>query len=61
MNMRLYWLQDRAQQGQLRFFWALGKIKLGDYHSKVQPTGPCNSKTNPNICEREKSNYTRRV
>jgi hypothetical protein len=38
MDMRFYWLQDRVEQGQFKFFWAPGKINLADYHSKVQPT-----------------------
>jgi hypothetical protein len=36
--MRSYWLQDRAEQGQFRIFWAPGKINLAGYQSKVQPT-----------------------
>jgi hypothetical protein len=34
MDMRFYWLQDRVGQGQLRVFWAPGKINLADYQSK---------------------------
>jgi hypothetical protein len=38
MDTRFYWLQDRVEQGQIRVFWAPGKINLADYQSKVQPT-----------------------
>ena len=38
MDMRFYWLQDIVEQGQIRVFWAPGKINLADYQSKVQPT-----------------------
>ena len=37
IDMRFYWLKDRAQQGQLNIYWDSGKHNLGDYHTKHHP------------------------
>ena len=34
IEMRFYWLQDRAEQGQFRVYWKPGNTNLGDYLSK---------------------------
>ena len=34
MDKRLYWLQDRVEQGEFRVFWAQGKYNLADYFTK---------------------------
>ena len=35
--MRLYWLQDRKDQGQFMIYWSPGRNNLSDYHSKHNP------------------------
>ena len=37
MDMRFWWLVDRVEQGQFRFFWAPGNVNLADYFSKKHP------------------------
>lgn len=37
MDMRFYWLRDRAAQGQFRIYWAPGAYNLADYFSKHHP------------------------
>ena len=37
IDMRLYWLQDRKDQGQFKIFWIPGKKNLADYHRKNYP------------------------
>ncbi len=34
MDMRLYWMKDRTQQGQFNVFWAPGRDNLADYFTK---------------------------
>jgi hypothetical protein len=34
IDMRFYWLKDRAQQGQFLIYWRPGTENLGDYHTK---------------------------
>ena len=34
INKRLYWLQDRVEQGEFNVFWAPGKHNLVDYFTK---------------------------
>ena len=34
METRLYWLQDRVEQGEFRVFWAPEKYNLADYFTK---------------------------
>ena len=38
MDMQLYWINGRIEQGQFRVFWRPGPEKLGDYHSKHHPS-----------------------
>eukprot|EP00957_Ditylum_brightwellii_P085263 6484506-Ditylum_brightwellii.AAC.1 len=37
INMRLYWVKDRVQQGQFFIFWKPGVVNLADYQTKHQP------------------------
>ena len=37
MDVRFYWLRDRAQQGQFRVFWDSRKHNLADYFTKHHP------------------------
>ena len=37
IDMRFYWLRDRAQQGQFNIYWDSGKHNLGDYYTKHHP------------------------
>jgi hypothetical protein len=37
IDMRFYWLQDRAQQNQFRIYWAPGKFNFADYMTKDHP------------------------
>jgi hypothetical protein len=37
IDMRFYWLRDRAQQGQFYVFWDAGKNNLADYYTKHHP------------------------
>lgn len=37
MGMRFYRLQGRAEQGQLKIYWAPGDINLTNYFSKRHP------------------------
>ena len=37
MDMRLYWINGRIEQGKFRVFWIPGPENLGDYHSKHHP------------------------
>ena len=37
MDMRFHWLQDRAAQGQYRFYWRPGTQNLADYFTKHHP------------------------
>jgi hypothetical protein len=37
MDMRLYWVQDRIDQGQFHVFWAPGSENCGDYYTKDHP------------------------
>jgi hypothetical protein len=34
IDMRFYWIQDRARQGQFLIYWRPGSQNLGDYHTK---------------------------
>ena len=34
MDMRFYWIRDRAEQQQFRIFWAPGSLNLGDFFTK---------------------------
>eukprot|EP00536_Pseudo-nitzschia_multiseries_P009450 jgi/Psemu1/23220/gm1.23220_g len=34
IDMRFYWLKDRAEQGQFNIFWEPGKHNLADYPTK---------------------------
>jgi hypothetical protein len=34
MDMRFYWIRDRADQKQFHIFWAPGHLNLGDYFTK---------------------------
>ena len=34
MDKRLYWLQDRVEQGEFRVLWAPGKDNLANYYTK---------------------------
>jgi len=38
MDMRFYWLKDRAAQGQFHIYWKRGMTNLADYHTKHHPT-----------------------
>jgi len=38
MDMRFYWLKDRAAQGQFHIHWKRGMTNLADYHAKHHPT-----------------------
>ena len=33
-DIHFYWIQDRETQVQFNIFWRLGKVNLGDYHTK---------------------------
>ena len=44
--MRLYWLVDRAQQGQFNVCWESGKKNLADYFTKHHPP-TCHEKIRP--------------
>ena len=44
IDVRFYWLRDRAQQGQFYIFWDSGKNNLADFHTKHHP--PCYHKIN---------------
>ena len=35
--MRLYWINDRIEQGKCLVFWRPGPENLGGYHSKHHP------------------------
>ena len=35
--MKLYWLKDRASQGEFRIYWAPEAKNLSDYYTKVHP------------------------
>ena len=37
IDMRVYWLQDRCEQGKFQIYWVLGKQNLGVYHTKHRP------------------------
>ena len=37
IDVRFYWLRDRAKQGQFYIYWESGKNNLGDYHTKKHP------------------------
>ena len=37
IDVRFYWLRDRAQQGQFYIFWESGKNNLADYFTKHHP------------------------
>jgi len=34
INIRFYWLKDRAEQGQFEIYWEPGKNNLADYPTK---------------------------
>ena len=34
IDMRFYWLKDRAEQGQFEIYWEPGKNNLADYPTK---------------------------
>ena len=38
MDMRFYWIRDRAKQGQFRIHWKKGALNLADYFTKHHPT-----------------------
>ena len=37
IDVRFYWLRDRAQQGQFYIYWDSGKNNLADFHTKHHP------------------------
>ena len=37
INMRFYWVRDRAKQGHFKVFWAPGKTNLANYFTKHHP------------------------
>lgn len=37
MDMRFYWMNDRAKQGHFDVYWAAGKTNRGDYFTKHHP------------------------
>lgn len=37
MDVRFYWLRDRAAQGQFYIYWESGAKNFGDFHTKVHP------------------------
>jgi hypothetical protein len=37
MDMRFYWVGDRAKQGHFKVFWVPGKTNLADYFTKHHP------------------------
>ena len=37
IDVRFYWLRDRAKQGQFHIFWDSGKNNLADYFTKHHP------------------------
>ena len=37
IDVRFYWLRDRAQQGQFYTYWDSGKNNLADFHTKKHP------------------------
>jgi hypothetical protein len=37
IDMRFYWLKDRAAQNQFKIFWAPGSVNLADYFTKIHP------------------------
>jgi hypothetical protein len=37
IDVRFYWLRDRAKQGQFHIFWDSGKHNLADYYTKHHP------------------------
>merc|ERR1711903_104982 len=37
IDVRFYWLRDRAEQGQFRIYWDAGKNNLADYFTKHHP------------------------
>ena len=37
IDMRFYWLVDRAAQGQFRIYWDRGNTNLSDYFTKHHP------------------------
>ena len=37
IDMNFHWLRCRESQRQFRFFWAAGKLNLGDYSTKKHP------------------------
>ena len=37
MDMRFHWLKDQEAQGHYNYYWAPGKINLGDYYTKHHP------------------------
>ena len=37
IDMRFYWLRDRADQGQFRIYWKHGDTNLADYLAKFHP------------------------
>ena len=37
LAVRFWWLVDRTEQGQFRFFWAPGMLNLADYYTKKHP------------------------
>ena len=37
MDMNFHWLRCRESQRQFQFFWAAGKLNLGDYPTKKHP------------------------
>eukprot|EP00536_Pseudo-nitzschia_multiseries_P001199 jgi/Psemu1/180551/e_gw1.15.67.1 len=39
IDMRFYWLRDRAKQGQSNIFWEPGKHNLANYPTKHHPAG----------------------
>ena len=37
MDMKFHWVKDREAQGHYNYYWAPGKINLGDYYTKHHP------------------------
>ena len=37
IDMRFYWLKDRAAQGQFHIYWAPGQHNFADYQTKIHP------------------------
>lgn len=54
IDMRFYWLKDRAEQGQFKIFWAPGDENWADYFTKHH-SGPHHQQLRPVFLERPDS------